>query len=511
MPLTTSNAQVRRAVLDDTVRSGRTPRGLKGRGWEIISLDALPRKFGPMPDKDRLATMGSSPPSPTGMNAETSGGRDGMAPYKSVLALLAFIFGLRVAGQLLVLYYEIPFLPVFERRHGATMPYATLLSVQVAIFFTMLIVIFRLAVIGYRPMAGIALKWLGSIYFASMTIRMIIGVSGVSETSWFDGAIPTAFHFVIAAYVTTVGVAIHRPSSQAVPDTLARRAVRIGGYPVVMIGGFTLYVWLLQTGSPFLFSSYLSVLIGATAVFLHESLLPAREDWRPVLDNFIQDGLFLAIVQIALPAVMKVSALALIVGLAAGGAASWQGYWPHGAPIAIQIILMLVIAEFFRYWIHRALHIYRPLWRLHAVHHASDKLYSVNVGRFHPFDKSLQFFGDTVPFLFLGVAPEVFAAYFVFYAINGFYQHSNADIRLGPVNWIVAGPELHRWHHSDVYSEAQSNYGNNLIIWDAAFGTRYLPKEHGVNRVGIGNPLWPEGFLAQMTAPFITSTDSPDR
>jgi sterol desaturase/sphingolipid hydroxylase (fatty acid hydroxylase superfamily) len=186
-------------------------------------------------------------------------------------------------------------------------------------------------------------------------------------------------------------------------------------------------------------------------------------------------------------------------------------FWPHEAPVLVQIMLMLVVAEFFRYWIHRALHVVGPLWQLHAVHHASDKLYTINVGRFHPFDKAIQFFGDTAPFLLLGVSPEVFGMYFVLYAINGFYQHSNAYVKLGPLNYLIAGPELHRWHHSAKISEVNSNYGNNLIIWDTVFGTRYLPEDREVGRIGIGNRNWPNGFRAQLLAPFTTSTDVEDQ
>ena len=50
---------------------------------------------------------------------------------------------------------------------------------------------------------------------------------------------------------------------------------------------------------------------------------------------------------------------------------------------------------------------------VHAVHHASDKLYTMNVGRFHPLDKTIQFLGDSLLFL-LGVSSEIFAAYLYF-------------------------------------------------------------------------------------------------
>ncbi|MFQ5566823.1 MAG: sterol desaturase family protein, partial [Paracoccaceae bacterium] len=90
--------------------------------------------------------------------------------------------------------------------------------------------------------------------------------------------------------------------------------------------------------------------------------------------------------------------------------------------------------------------------------------------------------------------------YFVFYAVNGFFQHSNVDARLGPLNWLVAGPELHRWHHSRIVRESNTNFGNNLIVWDALFGTRYLP-ERQVGVLGLLNRAYPKDFLGQTLAP----------
>ena len=57
-------------------------------------------------------------------------------------------------------------------------------------------------------------------------------------------------------------------------------------------------------------------------------------------------------------------------------------------PLIGQFGLMLLTAEFFRYWIHSFMHEFNGLWKFHAVHHASDKLYTMNVGRFHPLDKN---------------------------------------------------------------------------------------------------------------------------
>ncbi len=429
-------------------------------------------------------------------------------PYRALLSILAAIFALRIVAQAFAPDVGSGVLPAFALWHSATLPDAVLLSAQIAILIAMVVVAFSVHFRTPHPQFGAIIIAAGWIYMAAMAVRLLIGVFDISNDGWFDGAISTAFHFFLAAFILVLGSAVrgHDPSNPM--PALPRAVARYGAYPALMAGGYMLFILLTETGSPLLFSAYLSAGVATFGIILHETFVPARADWRPSWSDIANDGLFLAFVQVALPLVLRVLALMLVVWLARTEDAPLAGYWPDEAPVLAQVLIMVVIAEFFRYWIHRALHTVGPLWRLHAVHHASTKLYTINVGRFHPLDKTLQFLGDTLPFLLLGVSPEVFAAYFVLYAINGFYQHSNADVRLGPLNWFVAGPELHRWHHSADLAEAQSNYGNNLIVWDIVFGTRFLPRRKAVGRIGIGNPHWPHGFLAQMTAPFTTSTDA---
>ena len=431
--------------------------------------------------------------------------------FRPILGALSFVFFLRIAGQYLQSKIGFAGLPEFDLWHSNTMPYPVLLGLQVLILLTMVAVTLRIRPATARPRLGRVLKISAFVFALALSCRLFIGVLDLSSSAWFDGAVSTAFHFVLAAFLLTVGSMLTANAPALGWEQTARAITRVVAYPIVIIGGYAMYVWLRDTGSPLLFSSYLSAFLGLIGIILHESLVPAREDWRPALEEVIQDGLFVAFVQIGIPVTLKALTLVLLVRASQGEVAAFFGFWPHEAPVLVQIMLMLVVAEFFRYWIHRLLHVYGPLWRLHAVHHASDKLYTINVGRFHPFDKAIQFLGDTAPFLLLGVSPEVFGTYFVLYALNGFYQHSNAEVRLGPLNYIIAGPELHRWHHSAKISEANSNYGNNLIIWDTVFGTRYLPEDREVGRIGIGNRNWPSSFGAQLLAPFTTPTDGPDR
>jgi sterol desaturase/sphingolipid hydroxylase (fatty acid hydroxylase superfamily) len=63
--------------------------------------------------------------------------------------------------------------------------------------------------------------------------------------------------------------------------------------------------------------------------------------------------------------------------------------------------------------------------------------------------------------------------------------------------------ELHRWHHSRALREADHNYGNSYIFWDAVFGTRFLPAGcTAPAQLGIeGLDAFPPGLLGQLLSP----------
>jgi sterol desaturase/sphingolipid hydroxylase (fatty acid hydroxylase superfamily) len=288
------------------------------------------------------------------------------------------------------------------------------------------------------------------------------------------------------------------------PDLL-RRFGRALSYPVVMAGALAAYATLASLGVRAAGAGYAAAAAGAGAVVLLERWIPHRRSWRPTRRDLATDFVYFAAVQTALPV-----ALGLLLAGAAAGAfgaagAGATGLWPHGWPLAAQAGLLLLIDDLLRYGLHVAAHRVGPFWRLHAVHHATRKLYALSVGRFHPLERTFLYVVATLPFLWMGVGPEVLAPYFVFYAVNGFFQHANADVRLGPLNYLVSGPELHRWHHSRRAEESNRNYGVNLIVWDLAFRTYLLPHDRRPGGLGLTNPCYPRGFLGQLAAPFVRS------
>ena len=291
----------------------------------------------------------------------------------------------------------------------------------------------------------------------------------------------------------------------AMGDTFVSQIVRIVSYPGTLIAGFVLFFILVQANFPLTISSYVSVAVAAALITWHEIKLPHRVEWQPDGAEIANDAAFLIAVQIALPLVLSLAAVLWLADAAQANGWATTTIWPNDLPIFVQAALMLLAADFLRYWMHRAFHRFTPLWRLHAVHHSPHRLYWLNVGRFHPIEKAIQYGADALPFIVLGVSEPVLAVYFVFFAINGFFQHSNCAVRLGPLNYIVAGPELHRWHHSQQSAESDTNFGNNLIVWDLLFGTRFLPTGREVGPLGLQNRAYPMSFWAQLTSPFTNS------
>jgi len=277
-------------------------------------------------------------------------------------------------------------------------------------------------------------------------------------------------------------------------------------YPGVFVALFFIHFGLISLGVGAGPSSYTAVILGAITVTFLEFAIPYDCSWRPKKSDILNDALFMMIVQMLLPPLLTLAAGLTLIRYIQTTSLTITQWWPNTWPHIGQVALMLLTAELFRYWLHVAAH-NTKLWQLHAVHHSPKKLYWLNVGRFHPVEKSIQFLLDGLPFIVLGVNELVFSSYFIFYAVNGFFQHSNIDVRYGFLNYVVSSAELHRWHHSKKVKESNNNYGNNLIIWDLVFGSWFLPRDKRVGKLGLLNNDYPLDFANQMKTPFQPGLD----
>lgn len=293
--------------------------------------------------------------------------------------------------------------------------------------------------------------------------------------------------------------------------SLISSAVMAGSYPVTMTLAMSVLLLLDAAGVHLTLATYAASGTAAVLVTLHEAKLPYRREWHPTAGEVRSDATFMAAFHMAMPYLLGLALTFWIVDWLEATDRSPSGLWPHSWPLVVQVVMMLLIVDFVRYWIHWSLHRFVPLWGFHAVHHSPHKLYWVNSARVHPFEKLAHFTIDIVPFALVGVSKNALAVYYVLWGVTGFYQHSNCDVRFGPLNYIFSGPELHRWHHSEHIAESDNNYGNVLIIWDLVFGTWYLPQERGVESLGLINRDYPMDFVTQMRTPFRKGLDKRQR
>jgi len=115
-----------------------------------------------------------------------------------------------VIGQLEALLVAPMWLPDMEAWYPGRMPYHLLLPVQIAILMLMAAVASnrRLRHGGFaraNPRAATALRSFAGTYFAVMGMRLGVNINEHGVDFWSEGAIPVAFHWVLALFLLVSG------------------------------------------------------------------------------------------------------------------------------------------------------------------------------------------------------------------------------------------------------------------------------------------------------------------
>ena len=273
-------------------------------------------------------------------------------------------------------------------------------------------------------------------------------------------------------------------------------------YPAVMALGLAIGWLAIERAMPRIVAIGVPSVLASLVLFGAERRWPFRAAWRRYRGDLRTDLAHAVVAGVLVPGLVDAGLRALVLEVAEPLAAHGLALWPSHLPLVAQLALALVVSELFLYWSHRLSHEVPFLWRFHAVHHSSERLYFLNSNRFHPVDAALTTVVFVAPLSLLGVGPEVLVLHTIVNAINGAFKHGNVGVRLGPLNWLVSLGELHRWHHSTEREEASHNYGTNLIVWDVIFGTRFLPRDREPpEEVGLGPVGYPQRYLAQLLEP----------
>jgi sterol desaturase/sphingolipid hydroxylase (fatty acid hydroxylase superfamily) len=185
-------------------------------------------------------------------------------------------------------------------------------------------------------------------------------------------------------------------------------------------------------------------------------------------------------------------------------------------PLWLRVILSFLIGEIGFYWGHRWSHEIPLLWRFHAIHHSAEHVDFLVNTRAHPIDMVFTRLCGLVPLYILGLASPIGRSgslipvlIILIGTVWGFFIHANVRWRFGPLEWLVATPAFHHWHHTnDGPAYINKNYSPMLPVIDRVFGTLYLPRNKQPERYGIDQPLSPL-LLGQLIDPFLVRRKEP--
>ncbi|MCS6933885.1 MAG: sterol desaturase family protein [Chitinophagales bacterium] len=148
--------------------------------------------------------------------------------------------------------------------------------------------------------------------------------------------------------------------------------------------------------------------------------------------------------------------------------------------------MVLVIADFCQYWLHRFSHEINILWAGHVTHHSNEE-YNLTVAVRQNALEGIYVWIFYMPLAFLGIPWQMFISAYAVSLLWQFLVHTRWVTKLGWLEHVLSTPSHHRVHHGRNPQYIDKNYGAFFIIWDKLFGT-FQPEEEEV-QYGITSPL----------------------
>ncbi len=283
-----------------------------------------------------------------------------------------------------------------------------------------------------------------------------------------------------------------------------RTSVRRYGYGSILVGSLLVLWWGVEGPYPIEYVSNGLYIVMIVVILGLELWIPFTRTWGDIRKATRED-----VIYFLLAAPIDGLQIFLLVGLLAK-TSEYHHYirvldiWPTHAHILLQLLLVTLIVDFFKYWYHRWTHEVPFLWRIHSIHHSLDRLEMLRASYFYPIDIFLTVGTGTLAMLMFGAGYELIIFHNVFAGITGLLNHSNADLECGFFDSILNSPGHHRAHHSVGLPGSRSNYGSFFNFTDRLFGTRYLPKDQReLHPIGLDDSYqMPATFLEQLAVPF---------
>ena len=169
----------------------------------------------------------------------------------------------------------------------------------------------------------------------------------------------------------------------------------------------------------------------------------------------------------------------------------------------IYTVIIFIVDDFSRFYIHRLYHKVPWLWRFHAVHHSATLLTPFTLYRVHLVE---MFINALRSILVMGVIGGLFI-----YLIDGRFsklellgtsifslafnllganlRHSHIWLSFGKVEQWIISPAQHQIHHSANPSHFDKNFGVMIATWDRIFNSWIPSKNNSVSEVGLAQPI----------------------
>lgn len=243
-------------------------------------------------------------------------------------------------------------------------------------------------------------------------------------------------------------------------------------------------------------------LLGSSLIFIFiEKLFPLRRaqavfraEWQTDFHHFIVNHMVVGFILLATNLLVH-----KLFGWAVRGGVQ---HWVEGLPFAVELFLIILLADLVQYWTHRAYHEVPLLWRLHAVHHSVKSMDWLAGSRQHIIELLLTRTLILAPIYVLGFSKEVIDAYIVVVGFQAVFNHTNVSVRLGPLGYLIVTPNFHHWHHSQDKEAIDRNYAAHFAFLDYLFGTAVKSDREWPSEYGVLGDYVPNGFLKQLAFPF---------
>lgn len=168
-----------------------------------------------------------------------------------------------------------------------------------------------------------------------------------------------------------------------------------------------------------------------------------------------------------------------------------------GWPIWTQVLATLFVHDLYIYWFHRLQHRNGYLWRIHEAHHSTSDVDWLSGSRSHSLEILINQTIEFAPLVILGCALETVAIKATIDAVWGMYIHSNINVRSGWLQYVINGPEMHRWHHATDDDAHNRNFATKFAFWDWLFGTAFRPIGRKPAGYGLSDLNFPKNYIRQ--------------